>query len=312
MTASTDVSVVMPTWNRAQFLPAAIDSVLAQTLPAREIIIADDGSDSPTRTLLEKYAAMPRVRVLWLSHCGKPGAVRNAAIREASCRYIAFADSDDVWHEEKLESQLAVLRGRPECRWSYTASTCIDEQYRPVITRGDPERSPAAGSLLESLALLETGVALPSVLAERALLFAAGLFEESFGCYGDYDLWVRLAAISNVAVVPLPLVKVRLHDKHFSRGDRYAALSGRERFLARALGLVPAPAVRAQLRRMRAINLAQLAGLAANAGDDRVAAFRLRDSLVNGWSVPRWWLNAARAQSQLWSLRVRRILARQR
>jgi len=66
------------------------------------------------------------------------------------------------------------------------------------------------------------------------------------------------------------------------------------------------------LRRMRAINLAQLANLAANAGDVRDASSRLRGSLATGWSVPRWWFNAARAQSQLWSLRFRRILARHR
>jgi len=303
-----DVSVIMATWNRPQLLRATLESVMGQTHKSTELVIADDGSDAPARAVLEEYAAMPGVRVLWRSHCGNPAEVRNAAIRETSGRYIAFMDSDDIWHAEKLARQLASLRERPECRWSYTASTCIDAQDRPITFHDNSQ--PRATPLLESLATFATGVALPTVLVERTLLFQAGLFDESLGCYDDYDLYVRLAAHSDAVAVPEPLVKVRQHGAHFSRGNSYAALCAREKFLGRAIGMVRKPQVRAQLQRMRAINLAQLAYLSAISGDSRAARSRLRGSLANGWSAPRWWLNAARAQSQLWSQRLHRALGR--
>jgi glycosyltransferase involved in cell wall biosynthesis len=308
----TDVSVVMATWNRTHFLRATMDSVLAQTHRSWEMVIGDDGSDAPTRRLLEGYAAMPGIRVLWRSHCGNPAEVRNAAIREASGRYIAFLDSDDLWHADKLARQLAMMRERPECRWSYTASTCIDAQDRPLTFAHDPPILTHVGRLVESLATFNTGVALPTVLVERKLLLEAGLFDEGLGCYDDYDLYLRLAARSEVAAVSEPLVKVRQHGAHFSRGNSYATLSAREKFLGRAIAAVREPSVSTQLRRMRALNLAQLANLAAIAGDSREAALRLRGSLENGWSVPRWWLNAARVQSQFLSQRFKRILERRR
>jgi glycosyltransferase involved in cell wall biosynthesis len=303
-----DVSVIMATWNRPHFLQATMDSVLAQTHKSWEMIIGDDGSDAPTRSLLERYASMPGIRVLWRSHCGNPAEVRNAAIRESSARYIAFLDSDDLWHADKLTRQLALLRERPECRWSYTASTCIDAQDRPITFPHRPPLRSHDGPLAASLATFNTGVALPTVLVERTLLFEAGLFDVELGCYDDYDLYVRLATLADVVAVAEPLVKVRQHGAHFSRGNSYASLSAREKFFGRAIAAVHQPSTRAQLRRMRALNLAQLANLAAIAGDDRNAAFRLRESFVNGWTMPHWWLNAARVHSRLWSHRCKRVL----
>jgi glycosyltransferase involved in cell wall biosynthesis len=309
---SANVSVIMPTWNRAQYLPAAIDSVLTQTLPIRELIIADDGSDAATRELLAQYAARPRVRVIWLTHCGNPGAVRNAAIRESSGQYLAFADSDDVWYAEKLQRQFAALHARPACRWSYTSATFMDEQDRSIPPPGDPDQRYRAASLLDALASFETGIALPTVIVERALLLEAGLFDESLRNYEDCDLWLRLAARSEAAAIREPLVKVRLHDAHFSRQDPRAALTGRESFLARAIGQVRTPAVRTRLKRMRALDAARLANLAAAAGDAGEASDRLRASVVDGWSMPLWWLIAARAQSRLWTRRARGALTRWR
>jgi cellulose synthase/poly-beta-1,6-N-acetylglucosamine synthase-like glycosyltransferase len=86
------VSVIMASWNRPQFLASAIDSVLAQTYQDFELIVADDGSAGPTHELLEVYARSPRVRVLWLTHCGVPAMVRNAALRAARGEYLAFVD----------------------------------------------------------------------------------------------------------------------------------------------------------------------------------------------------------------------------
>src|SRR6185437_668849 len=89
------VSVILPTFNRLGYLQAAVDSVFNQTMRDWELIVADDGSDSETRAYLQSFAEKPRVRVLWLSHSGNPGAVRNAALQCARGEYVAFLDSDD-------------------------------------------------------------------------------------------------------------------------------------------------------------------------------------------------------------------------
>ena len=301
--APLDVSVVLPTWNRVEYLRATIDSVLGQSVGIRELIIADDGSDPAARMVLKEYAALARVRVLWREHCGNPGTVRNAAIHAASGKYIAFADSDDVWHAEKLARQFAALAGRPECRWSFTSWSCIDARGLAVASPDIPTRRAPARPLIESLAIFAVRVPLPSVLAERTLLLEAGLFDESFGCYADYDLWVRLAAISDAAALSDPLVAVRLHDRHFSRGAASSTTSGRHRFAGHALRHVRTPRIRSQLQRMRALDSARLAGLAALAGDRREMTLRLRSSVEAGWILPRWWFIAVRAYSRLWGLR---------
>ena len=303
-----DVSVVMPTWNRPRYLGASIDAVLAQDTPFREFIIADDGSDAATRALLRTHAARPGVQVLWHEHCGRPAAVRNAAIRQATGRYIAFADSDDVWNASKLRQQVEALRAHPECRWSFTSWSSIDEGGRALSAIPVPDYARISGQvhgpLLERLAKLSVSVALPSVLAERALLLEAGLFEESLTCYEDYDLWVRLAALSGAAIVESPLVQVRWHDERLSRSSPLAHLQSRASYFGRAAGYVR-HASRAGLRRLRALDEARMASLAAQAGEaDALRA--LHGSFAGGWSSPRWWLLAAQAHSQRWTRFARR------
>lgn len=303
---AADVSVVMPTWNRPHYLRDSIDAVLAQDVPIRELLIADDGSSAPTRLLLEEYAARPGVRVLWREHCGTPAAVRNAAIGAAAGRYIAFADSDDLWQPGKLRAQLAALDAQPSCRWCFTSWSSVDGEGRALPAIPVPDyRQITRDNLLELLARLAIPVALPSVLVERALLVEAELFEESLRCYEDYDLWVRLAARAPAAVVAEPLVRVRWHDLRFSRGAPLAQLRSRARYFERAERLVRG-ATRAGLRRLRALDEARIAGLAARAGESGTREL-LRGSFAAGWGSPRWWLLAMQAHWRLWTRRARRV-----
>ena len=130
------VSILLPTFDRLEFLPATIASVMAQTLTDWELLIADDGSAAPTRRYLEGLAD-PRIKVLWLAHSGRPTVALNAALRAARGDYIAFLDSDDVWLPRKLEVQLQSLRSHPERLWSCTAFTLIDADGRP-LSAGTP------------------------------------------------------------------------------------------------------------------------------------------------------------------------------
>jgi glycosyltransferase involved in cell wall biosynthesis len=105
------VSVVIPTYNRASRLPAAIDSVLRQGVSDIEIIVVDDGSSDDTRAVVARYGN--RVRYVYQANAGV-GAARNAGIRLATGTFAAFLDSDDRWHDFKLSMQLALFDARPD------------------------------------------------------------------------------------------------------------------------------------------------------------------------------------------------------
>src|ERR1700683_1346744 len=111
-----DVSVVIPTHNRALQVKEAIDSVLAQSEPVREIIVVDDGSTDDTQKQLSTYA--DRVRVLILQGEGA-SAARNSGIRAALGQWIAFLDDDDVWLPAKIERQMMLARQNPKLALIY-------------------------------------------------------------------------------------------------------------------------------------------------------------------------------------------------
>jgi glycosyltransferase involved in cell wall biosynthesis len=284
-----DVSVILPAFNRLQFLKLAIQSVFAQTHPSWEIVIADDGSDPQTRTYLHSISG-PRVRVIWLQHCGNPSRVRNAGIAGASGRYLAFLDSDDIWAPSKLQKQIEALRARPECRWSYTACDRIDHQGQPLGgTWQTPP--PRGGWIFEPLLRLEVAIAMPTVVAQRDLVNEIGGFDEE-QLFGEFhDLCLRLALKSETAALSEPLCSIRAHQEHYS-ADRIAAHSSWIRLYRKMEGLSANPATRAFCEHKRMERFLQLARLQRAKGEYRAALGTLGSGLKFSWRHPQWWLGA--------------------
>ncbi len=105
------VSVVMPTYNSARFVAESIDSILAQTYTQWELIVTDDCSTDGTVDILKEYASRDdRIVLQLLEENGGAGVARNASIRSARGRYIAFCDSDDRWTVDKLAIQLEFMQ----------------------------------------------------------------------------------------------------------------------------------------------------------------------------------------------------------
>src|SRR5215469_12501821 len=285
----TAVSVVLPTFNRLRFLKPAIDSVYAQTFSDWELIVADDGSGSETRRYLESLASLPRVVVLWLAHSGRPAVVRNAALQRAAGEYVAFLDSDDLWASTKLERQMEALRARRNCRWSYTGFLRVDACGCPLAEEAGRPWVPYEGEIFEQVVTGRASIRTPSVLAARQLIGEAGAFDEALLSAEDYDLWMRLALNSEVAVVDAPLVHVRYHDENHTR-EWQAAYLGRDRSLSEGQRLVD-PSRRSLLRAERMRNALQLARTHAELGAQRAMWRALRESLPYCWTYPRWWLN---------------------
>src|SRR5580658_566189 len=218
---SCAVSIILPTFNRLEYLRPAIESVFAQTFRDWELTIADDGSSTDTRRYLGTLDDPPRVKVLWLPHTGKPSVVSNAALREAQGEYVAFLDSDDVWLPRKLETQIASLHRHAERGWSYTRFALIDGAGNPTNSARTRNWSAPDGWILEKLLKGETVIALPSVVVSRRLLTRLGAFdEELIMCYDD-ELWFRLAAHSEIDGIDQPLTLIRRHGHH-SGGDMIA------------------------------------------------------------------------------------------
>jgi glycosyltransferase involved in cell wall biosynthesis len=115
--STLDVSVIIPTRNRAPLVRRAVLSALAAARPGDEIIVVDDGSTDDTAATLDEYAG--RIRYLRSAHVG-PGAARNIGIREARSALIAFLDSDDEWMPDKLELQRALMQQRPDVLFCFS------------------------------------------------------------------------------------------------------------------------------------------------------------------------------------------------
>jgi glycosyltransferase involved in cell wall biosynthesis len=181
------VSVIIPTYNRAYFLYEAIGSVLNQTYRDFEIIVVDDGSTDLTPYLLRKWQG--QVRWVRQENAGVSRA-RNAGIRVARGRYLAFLDSDDLWIREKLAIQVAFLEANPQYRVCYT-----DELWIRRGRRVNPKKIHGKYSGWIFCRCLPLCIISPSsVLMRREVLEAVGDFDETLPVCEDYELWLRVAA----------------------------------------------------------------------------------------------------------------------
>ena len=176
------VSIVMPTFNRMEFLRATVESVLRQTMPDWELVIADDGSNAQTLGYLESLTREQRIRLLRRHPSGNAGAARNAGIAAAQAEWLAFLDSDDLWAPTKLERQLAVLRANPECGWSYTAFVMIDADG--VVLPSERERTwtPHSGRIFTETVRTTASIRPSSVIASTGLVREVGAFDEAIDC----------------------------------------------------------------------------------------------------------------------------------
>lgn len=290
MTTVPSVSVILPTFNRTQFLRLAIESVYAQTYTDWEMIIADDGSAKETKSYLRSITR-PQVRTIWLHHCGNPSQVRNSAIEAANGRYLAFLDSDDVWAPTKLEKQIAALRDRANSRWSYTACDQIDENGCPILKKDWRAIVRPEGWIFEELLKLDIGIAMPTVVAERNLVQEVGGFDEQQRFGEFHDLCLRLALKGEVVVVRELLCSVRTHKDHYS-SDKIGDHAGWMRLYEKMADFTTDPRLRSLCAKMRAETSLKLARQQGAIGDYWGIWTTLRSAASFSWRYPKWWWGA--------------------
>ena len=205
------VSVITPTFNRAAFLGAAIESVLAQSYPHFEHIIVDDGSTDDTPTLMKRYLTDNRVRYLRQPNQGQSVA-RNLAIEHSSGEFICFLDSDDVWFPDKLRHQTALFQQHPEVGVIYGDYVFIDEHGNPLDLKNMPRFS---GRVTAKL-LHDNFISMNTTMARAVLIRDAGGFAPEDRLSEDYGLWLRVSIRSEFLYVPRRWARYRVMPNQLS------------------------------------------------------------------------------------------------
>lgn len=201
------VSVLMPVRNGAQWLPAAIDSVFAQTLPDFELLVIDDGSTDRTPEIVAGYAARDaRVRPIRQDALGLVAAL-NRGIAEARADLIARLDADDIALPERLARQVAEMDTNPRLNLLGSWAEIIDGEGR-VIGRLAPPPEP--GRLRDTLARTNPFIH-SSVMLRATAVRSFGGYRAAFEAAEDYDLWLRLSEHGDIAIMPEILVRYREH-----------------------------------------------------------------------------------------------------
>ncbi len=167
-----NISVIIPTYNRVETLPRCLDSVLAQSLLANEILVVDDGSDDDTQSLIE--SRYPQCRYIRQTNQGVSSA-RNLGVREARNDWIALLDSDDGWQPNKLERQQQALHKHPEYRLCHTQEIWI----RNGVRVNSMKKHAKSGGRIFQRCLPLCVISPSAVLLKRSLLHEVGLFDIS-------------------------------------------------------------------------------------------------------------------------------------
>jgi len=206
------VSAVITAFNSEAFIAEAISSVLEQTRPVDEILVVDDGSTDHTRDIVESFSPKG-VRYTYQENRGA-GAARNRGIRETSGELLAFLDADDIWLQDKTESQHDFLSEHPEVAlvsgfawwWNMIEDRCFISGEAPKSFE----------SLRRDL-LVYNEIGNPSrAMLRRSALANVGVFNENIRWGQDWDLWIRIITRYNVEILPKPVILYRWHEKNLS------------------------------------------------------------------------------------------------
>jgi hypothetical protein len=214
------ISVAMCTYNGAAFLPAQLQSILAQTRPPDEIVICDDGSTDNTRTILEQFKEQSSIPITLHFNEQNLGSVKNfeQAITLCTGEVIALSDQDDVWRTDKLALFENVLNKSPAAGIVFSDAAIVDEDLKPLNRRMWDE----VGFDARKRRLVRTGRALEVLVTGWTVTGATMAFRSRFvklslpipdGIAMIHDGWIALtiAAVADVVALDDPLIQYRQH-----------------------------------------------------------------------------------------------------
>lgn len=216
------VSVCIPSYNHARFLPETLDGVLAQTYQDFEVVVVDDGSADGSLDVLNSYAARHPDRVRVFTHPGRENRgisrTANLAFEMSRGAYWAGLTSDDIWQSDALETLVTRLDAHPEVGMAYGRMSLMDEDGRPTggVEGSDINAAPDPLSCL----IQRNVIPAVTVMARRECFESRGGFRDGL-VYSDWELWIRFVAHRPASFVNRPLCRYRVHSHNSSVGLPY-------------------------------------------------------------------------------------------
>lgn len=210
------ISIITPTYNREAFLPAAIESVLAQSYKEFELIIVDDGSTDNSRELINTYAEKDsRVRYLYQEN-QRQSVARNYALSIAKGDFICFLDSDNYWPHDKLEKSLKAFEQYPDADIVYGDCITIDEQGSELHRNNMCRYSGKIAALL----LKDNFVSMNTTMTRRKCFNEMGGMSGKRRVADDYDLWLKFSARYRFQYIPEFLAYYRVMENQISSNKK--------------------------------------------------------------------------------------------
>lgn len=200
MASESNISVIIPLYNKASEIELTLRSVMVQSLQPREIIVVDDGSTDNSAAIVERLAS-PLVRLIRQQNQGV-SAARNRAMQEATGEWVALLDGDDMWCTDYLATVAAMIERWPGCG-AYGTGFYIDDGERRVVARSC-EKEGIVDFFSESMSRY---VLIPSATTlRRDLALQLGGFPEGMRMGEDQFLWTKIARVADVAFTPVPMI----------------------------------------------------------------------------------------------------------
>ena len=223
------VSVLMPSFNYARYLPVAINSVLSQSYSDLELIVTDDCSTDESREIIEQWRRLDD-RVLPVFHDVNRGLARarNSGLAVSSGEFVALCDADDVWLPGKLQTQMDCFLARPELGVVHSDSAIIDavgnvtgKRFSSLLHRKGQVTS---GNLFKVLCE-RNFLCVPTVILRREAIQYAGGFEESLRSLEDWVCWTKVSRKYPFHYIEDALVHYRIHGAGLSSNPKGMALN---------------------------------------------------------------------------------------
>lgn len=254
MATAPTVSVVIVTYNKADTLPAAIQSVQAQTWRDLEILVVDDGSTDDTAECVRGFGT--QVRYLQKEN-GGTGSARNLGIAEARGRFVAFLDGDDLWLPRKLALQMEAFEKEPNLIAVQCGAYCVDPSLRVIERR---TCTPARDTLLDFLMFRNLPAFASCVVVRREIFERVGGFGTDLVILSDWDMCCRLSRVGTIRSLQEPLVLYRQYPNNQSRSVEIHLWSGLRSLRRFFSDPTLEPGIRRQEKQIRARFYAMLAG----------------------------------------------------
>jgi len=210
-----NITIIIPTYNRADLIIRSVNSILNQSYDNFKIIIVDDCSTDNTKEIILPLTHTQQVLYYKTERNFGPATARNLGAQIADTEWIAFNDSDDVWHPDKLQKQIDYSLSRPECDLIYTGYRGI--HHNGVITT-TPDRDTISileGDIYSSL-LVRNSIGAPTILVRRDEYIKSGGFDKSYKCLEDWEFVIRFSKTHSIGFVDEDLVDAYISNTGIS------------------------------------------------------------------------------------------------